>query len=179
MEVEGHQRSNVVNYMLWLPNLVRRIPDTSLWWWWPSWRSKVIKGQIQKLCAMATKLSQKKPWCKFMMMMMTFMKVKGHQRSNVVNVALWLPNLVRKNPWCKLMMVMTFMKVKGHQRSNVVNFALWLPNLVKRIANAMEVKGQMGLNLVNYVPWLQTWSEGHWWQSQPALRSKVNRGQIW
>ena len=50
---------------------------------------------MQKLCAMATKLSQKKPWCKFMMMM-TFMKVKGHQRSNVVNVTLWLPNLVRK-----------------------------------------------------------------------------------
>ena len=44
-----------------------------------------------KLCAMATKLSQKTPWCKFMMMM-TFMKVKGHQRLNVVNVALWLPN---------------------------------------------------------------------------------------
>ena len=78
MEVKGHQRSNVVNYVLWLPNLV-------------------IRGQMRKLCAMATKLSQKKPWCKFMMMM-TFMKVKGHQRLNVVNVALWLPNLVRKNP---------------------------------------------------------------------------------
>ena len=137
MEVKGHQRSNVVNYVLWLPNLVRRIPDASLWWWWwwPSWRSKVIRGQMRKLCAMATKLSQKKPWCKFMMTM-TFMKVKGHQRLNVVNVALWLPNLVRKNPWCKFMMVMTFMKVRGHQRSNVVNFALWLPNLVNRIANA-------------------------------------------
>ena len=127
--------SNVVNYVLWLPNLVRRIPDASLWWWWPSWRSKVIRGQMRKLCAMATKLSQKKPWCKFMMMM-TFMKVKGHQRLNVVNIALWLPNLVRKNPWCKFMIVMTFMKVRGHQRSNVVNFALCLPNLVNRIANA-------------------------------------------
>ena len=129
-------------------------------------RSSEVK--CGKLCAMATKLGQKNPWCKFMMMMMmTFMEVKSSsevkcgnyvlwlpnleetlvqvyddddlhegQRSNVVNVALWLPNLVRKNPWCKLMMVMTFMKVKGHQRSNVVNFALWLPNLVKRIANA-------------------------------------------
>ena len=134
MEVKGHQRSNVVNYVLWLPNLVRRIPDASLWWRWPSWRSKVIRGQMRKLCAMATKLSHKKPWCKFMMMT-TFMKVKGHQRLNVVNVALWLSNLVRKNPWCKFMMVMTFMKVRGHQRSNVVNFALWLPNLVSRIAN--------------------------------------------
>ena len=134
MEVKGHQRSNVVNYVLWLPNLVRRILDASLWWWWPSWRSKVIRGQMRKLCDMATKLSQKKPWCKFMMMM-TFMKVKGHQRLNVVNVALWLPNLVRKNPWCKFMMMMTFMKVRGHQRSNVVNFELWLPNF-NRIANA-------------------------------------------
>ena len=34
---------------------------------------------MRKLCDMATKLSQKKPLCKFMMMM-TFMKVKGHQR---------------------------------------------------------------------------------------------------
>ena len=101
MEVKGHQRSNVVNYVLWLPNLVRRIPDASLWWWWPSWRSKVIRGEMRKLCDMATKLSQKKPWCKFMMMMI-FMKVKGHQRLNVVNVALWLPNLVRKNPWLQV-----------------------------------------------------------------------------
>ena len=31
--------------------------------------------------AMATKLDQKNLWCKFMMMM-TFMEVKGHQRSN-------------------------------------------------------------------------------------------------
>ena len=38
-------------------------------------RSSEVK--CGKLCAMATKLSQKKPWCKFMMMM-TFMKVKGH-----------------------------------------------------------------------------------------------------
>ena len=151
MEVKGHQRSNVVNYVLWLPNLVRRIPDASLWWWWPSGRSKVMRGQMRKLCAMATKLGQKKPWCEFMMIM-TFMEVKGHQRSNVVNVALWLPNLVRKNPWCKFMMVMTFMKVKGHQRSNVVNFALWLPSVVKRIANAS-------------LKW--------WW---PSWRSKVKWG---
>ena len=27
---QGHQRSNVVNYELWLPNLDRRIPDESL-----------------------------------------------------------------------------------------------------------------------------------------------------
>ena len=29
-EVKGHHRSNVVNYVLWQPNLVRRIPDVSL-----------------------------------------------------------------------------------------------------------------------------------------------------
>ena len=159
MEVKGHQRSNVVNYVLWLPNLVRRIPDASLWWWWPSWRSKVIRGQMRKLCDMATKLSQKKPWCKFMMM--TFMKVKGHQRLNVVNVALWLPNLVRKNIWCKFMMV-TFMKVKGHQRLNVVNVALWLPNLVRKniwckfmmVMTFMKVRGHQRSNVVNFALWL-------------------------
>ena len=152
MEVKGHQRSNVVIYVLWLPNLVRRFPDASLWWWWPSWRSKVIRGQMQKLCAMATKLSQKKPWCKFMMM--TFMKVKGHQRSSEVKcgkLCTMVTKLGQKNRQCKFKMMMTF----------------------------IEVKGQMGLNIVNYVPGLQTWSEGHWWQLWPALRSKVNRGQMW
>ena len=138
-EVKGHQRSNLVNYALWLPNLVRRIPDASLWWWWwwwPSWRSKVIRGRMPKLCAMATKLRRNPGASLWWWWSSWFMKVKGHQRSNVANVALWLPNLVRKNPWCKFMMVMTFMKVKGDQKSNVVNFALWLPNLVKRITNA-------------------------------------------
>ena len=138
MEVKCYQRSNVVNYVTdgyqtWSEeSLMQRF-----WWlWWPSWRSKVIRGQMQKLCDMATKLSQKKPWYKFMMMM-TFMKVKGHQRLNVVNVALWLPNLVRKNQWCKFIVgTWPSLKVRGHQRSNVLNFALWLPNLVNRIANA-------------------------------------------
>ena len=46
---------------------------------------------------MATKLGQKNPWCK-LMMMMTFIEVKGHQRSNVINYALWLPNLVIRIP---------------------------------------------------------------------------------
>ena len=47
MEVKGQHRSNVVNYMyaIWLPNLVRRTPDASLGWWWPSWRSKVNRSQ--------------------------------------------------------------------------------------------------------------------------------------
>ena len=50
---------------------------------------------------------------------MTFMEVKGHQRSNGVNCVLWLPYLGHKTR-CKLRM-MIFMEVKGHQRSNGVN----------------------------------------------------------
>ena len=81
MEVKGHQRSNGVNYVLWLPYLVKRSPDASWEWWWPWWRSEVKWG---KLCAMATIFGQKKPWYK-LRMMMTLMEVKGHQRSNGVN----------------------------------------------------------------------------------------------
>ena len=47
-DLHGGQRSSEVkcgNYVIWLPNLVRRNPGASLWWWWwPSWRSKVIRG---------------------------------------------------------------------------------------------------------------------------------------
>ena len=28
-EVKGHQRSNVVNYVIWLPYLVKRSPDAT------------------------------------------------------------------------------------------------------------------------------------------------------
>ena len=44
MEVKGYQRSNGVNYVLWLPYLVKRSADASWEWWWPWWRSKVIRG---------------------------------------------------------------------------------------------------------------------------------------
>ena len=71
MEVKGHQRSNGVNYVLWLPYLVKS-PDASWEWWWPWWRSEVKWG---KLCAMATIFGQKKPWCKLRMMMT--MEVRG------------------------------------------------------------------------------------------------------
>ena len=109
-------------------------------------RSSEVK--CGKLCAMVTKLGQN-PWFKFIMM--TFMEVKGHQRLNVVNYALWgqrssevkcgklytmVTKLGQKNPWCKFIMMMTFTEVKGHQRLNVVNYALWLPYLVKRIADS-------------------------------------------
>ena len=46
MEVKGHQRSNLVIYVPWLPYLVKRIADASYEWWWPSRRSKVIRGQM-------------------------------------------------------------------------------------------------------------------------------------
>ena len=46
MEVKDHQRSNGVNSVLWLPYLVKRSPDASWEWWWPWWRSKVIRGQM-------------------------------------------------------------------------------------------------------------------------------------
>ena len=95
MEVKGHQRSNEVNYVLWLPYLVKRSPDASWEWWWPWWRSKVIRSQMGKLCGMATIFCQKKCWCK-LRMMMTFMEVKGYQRSNVVNFVIWLPYLVKR-----------------------------------------------------------------------------------
>ena len=76
---------------------------------------------------MATKLGQKNPWYKFMMMM-TFMEVRGQMRKLYDMTT----KLSQKKPWCKFMMMMTFMKVKGHQRLNVVNIALWLPNLVRK-----------------------------------------------
>ena len=72
-----------------------------------------------KLCDMATIFGQKNWWCK-LRMMMTFMEVKGHQRSNMVTCAM-ATIFGQKNCWCKLRMMMTFMEVKGHQRSNVVN----------------------------------------------------------
>ena len=53
-------------------------------------RSSEVK--CGKLCAMATKLGQKNPWCKFMMMM-TFMEVKRSSEVKCGNYVLWLPNL--------------------------------------------------------------------------------------
>ena len=35
IEVKGHQRSNEVNYVLWLPVLIKRSADASWEWWWP------------------------------------------------------------------------------------------------------------------------------------------------
>ena len=96
MEVKGHQRSNGVNYVLWLPYLVKRSlmqaeNDDDLD---GGQRSSEVKWG--KLSAMATIFGQKKRWCK-LRMMMTLMEVKGHQRSNGVNYVLWLPYLVKRS----------------------------------------------------------------------------------
>ena len=69
--------------------------DASWEWWWPLWRSEVIRGQMGKLCDMATIFGQKNRWCK-LRLMMTFTEVKGHQRSNVVKYVLWLPYLSKE-----------------------------------------------------------------------------------
>ena len=56
-------------------------------------RSSEVKWA--KLCAMAAIFGQKKRWCKLRMMMI-FMEVKDHQRSNEVNYVIWLPYLVKR-----------------------------------------------------------------------------------
>ena len=78
-----------------------------------------------KLCDVATIFGQKNWWCK-LRMMVTFMEVKGHQRSNMVTLCSMATIFGQKNCWCKLRMMMTFTEVKGHQRSNVVNYATFL-----------------------------------------------------
>ena len=117
MEVKGHQRANGVNYVLWLPYLVKRSADASWEWWWPWWSQRSSEVKWGKLCDMATIFGQKNYWCK-LRMMMTFTEVKGHQRSNGVNYA---TELGWKSSWCKFRMTVTFMEVKGQQRSNTVN----------------------------------------------------------
>ena len=76
----------MANYMLWLPKLVRRIPDTSLnevdlhGGQWPS----EVKGSnygyhmVERNCR-----------CKFKMIM-TCMEVKGQIGSNIVYYVPWL-----------------------------------------------------------------------------------------
>ena len=133
MEVKGHQRSNGVNYVLWLPYLVKRSPDAS-WEWWLDGGQRSSEVKWGKLCAMATIFGQKKHWCK-LRMMMTLMEVKGHQ-VKWGKLCAMATIFGQKNWWCKLRMMMTFMEVKGHQRSNMVTYVPWLPYLVNRIVDA-------------------------------------------
>ena len=94
MEVKGHQRSNGVNNVLWLPYLSKEVlmqieNDDDLY---GGQRSSEVK--CGKLCDMATIFGQKNRRCKLRMMMI-FMEVKGHQRSNITYVP-WLPYLVKR-----------------------------------------------------------------------------------
>ena len=86
MNVKGNQRSNVVNYMYcyqtWSAEYLMQVYHDDLY---GGQRSSEVK--CSKVCAIVTKLGQRNPRCKFMMMM-TFMEVKGHQRSNAANYAL-------------------------------------------------------------------------------------------
>ena len=91
-------------------------PSTFVIGFWPNLVSSMYRGWLQKSytdrgsgvpwdlwgqkryrCSRTTKLGQKNCWSK-LNMMMTFIEVKGHQRSNVVNNVLWQPNLVRRIP---------------------------------------------------------------------------------
>ena len=78
MEVKGHQRSNGVNYVLWLPYFVKEVlmqteNDDDLY---GGQRSSEVK--CGKLCDMATIFGQKNHWCK-LGMMTTFMEVKANR----------------------------------------------------------------------------------------------------
>ena len=69
------------------------------------------------------------------MMMMTFMEVKGHQRSNVINYDLWLPNLSEGS----LMQVYDEDDLHGGQRSSEVkcdNLCSMATKLGRRIPDA-------------------------------------------
>ena len=151
-EVKGHQRSNGVNYELWLPYLVKRSPDASWEWWWPFME---VKGHqrsngvnyvlwLPYLVKRSTDASWEWWW-----------PCLGQRSSEVKWGKLCAMATVfgQKRPWCKLRMMMTLMEVKGHQRSNGVNYVLWLPYLVKRSTDA-------------------SWEWWSWW------RPKVIRGQM-
>ena len=73
-------------------------------------RSSEVK--CGKLCAVTTILYIiKNHWCK-LWMMITFMEVKGQQRSNIVNYASWLPNFVRRTADASLGWWLTFRRSK-------------------------------------------------------------------
>ena len=134
MEVKGHQRSNGVNYVLWLPYLVKRSPDASWELWWPWWRSKVIRGQMGQTMCYGYHI-----WSiEALMQAENYDDLDGGQRSSEVKwskLCAMATIFGQKKRWCKLRMMMTMMEVKGHQRTNVVNYVIWLPYLVKRIGD--------------------------------------------
>ena len=74
---------------LWLKERMVNFGRSTCW----SPATSVVKNVKQ--CSMTTKLGQKNHGRK-LKMMVTFMEVKGHQRSNGVNYVLWLPYLVKR-----------------------------------------------------------------------------------
>ena len=77
------------------------------------------------------------------------MEAKGQQRSNIVNYATWLSNLVRSTADASLGFMGTFMEVKGKQRSNIGEWSVatkfsqkicWYK--FRMIMTFTEVKGQ-------------------------------------
>ena len=149
MEVKGHQTLNGVNYVLWLPYLVKRSADASWEWWWPWCRSKVIRGQMGANYVLWLPFWSKEA----LMQAKNDDDLDGGQRSS--DWEWWWPwwrskvirgqmgqtmcygyHFGQKKHRCKLRMMMTLMEVKGHQRSNVVNYVICLPYLVKRIGDA-------------------------------------------
>ena len=100
---QGHQRSNGVNYVLWLPNLVKRSADASWEWWWPWWRSKVIRGQIWWTMCHGYHI-----WSKELVMQVkNDDDLHGGQRSSEVKCG--------KLCATATILMMTFTEVKGHQ----------------------------------------------------------------
>ena len=178
IEVKGHQRSNVVNYVLWQPNLVKRIMqvynDDDL-----HGGQRSLEVKCSKICTLATKLGQKNPWCKFLMMMI-FMEVKGHQRSNAVNYVLWLPNLVRRNPGASLWWWWWPSWWSKPQRSSEVKCGK-LCTIVTKLGQKkhwckfmmtmtfMKVKSHQRSNVVNFALWLPNLVRKWLW---PSWRSK-------
>ena len=62
---------------------------------------RATEVKYSKQCSISTKLGQKNCccWCKFRKMMTywSLMEVKGQQRSNLVNYAMWLLNFVKRS----------------------------------------------------------------------------------
>ena len=112
IEVKSHQRVKCDEVYAMRTKFGQKNRWCKLMMMMPSWRSSLIQvhdddddfhgGQRSsgvkcgKLLAMVTKLGQKNLWCSMMVMMMTFLEFKGHQRSNVVNYTLWQPYLVKR-----------------------------------------------------------------------------------
>ena len=188
MEVKGHQRSNGVNYVLWLPYLVKRSPDASWEWWWPWWRSKVIRGQMGQTICYGYHIWSKEA----LMQAENHDDLDGGQRSSEVKwgkLCAMATIFGQKKRWCKVRMMIVLMEVKGHQRSNGVKRAMatifsqkkrWCK--VRMMMTLMEVKGHQRSNGVNYMLWLpylvKRSTDASWESWWPWWRSKVIRGQM-